>query len=191
MVAPYFALLTAVAVERLIELRISRRNREWALAHGGFEVGQQHFGWMRVLHIAFLVACAAEVWWLQRPFDPAVGYPMLAIAGLAQALRYWAIRTLGNRWNVRVVVVPGEPVITSGPYRFVRHPNYLAVILEGIALPMIHGAWWTAVSFSLLNACLLAVRIRCEENALRRFSELEEQLGDRRRLLPMLPRSTS
>lgn len=187
MVGLYLAFLAVLTLERLVELRLSRRNLRWAVDRGGVELGQRHFFWMRMLHAAFLGACALEVIVLHRAFSPRIGYPMLALAMLAQGLRYWAIRTLGPRWNVRVVVIPGSPVVTAGPYRFLRHPNYLAVIVEGLAVPLIHGAWLTAVAFSLLNACLLAVRIRCEEMALTQHGQFRERLGNRRRLIPALP----
>jgi methyltransferase len=110
---------------------------------------------------------------------------MVVAAVLAQALRYWAIWSLGERWNVRVIVVPGDPVITRGPYRVVRHPNYAAVAIEGVALPMIHTAWLTALCFTLANAVLLAVRIACEERALANHTDYRAALGDRARFLPM------
>jgi methyltransferase len=91
---------------------------------------------------------------------------MLALFAAAQALRWWCVSTLGPRWNTRVIVVPGLPLVTGGPYRWLRHPNYVAVVAEGVALPMIHTAWVTAALFTLLNAALLTVRIRCENRAL-------------------------
>jgi methyltransferase len=90
---------------------------------------------------------------------------MLALALAAQALRYWAIASLGKRWNVRVITIPGMPLSAAGPYRFLRHPNYLAVVLEGIAIPLVHTAYLTALGFTLLNGLMLALRIRCEERA--------------------------
>jgi len=190
MVGPYLVLLALLAAERLLELRISRRNAESAFARGGFEVGQRHFVWMRVLHVAFLAGCVAEVVLMHRPFLPAWGYSMLVVALLAQGLRYWAVLSLGEAWNVRVIVVPGAPIVTRGPYRYMRHPNYLAVIVEGVAIPMIHDAWMTAVVFSVLNALLLVVRIRCEEKALNQVGSYRDQLGDRARLLPLRLRTT-
>ena len=181
----YFALLSLLAAERLFELRLSKRNAALAFARGGFELGRAHFPWMRALHAAFLLACALEVALLGRAFDPRVGLPMLALALAAQALRYWTIATLGPRWNVRVIVTPGDPVVTGGPYRFVRHPNYAAVVLEGLAIPGIHGAWLTAIVFSALNAWLLRVRIGVEERALAEHCEGEARLGDRPRLVPL------
>ena len=180
----YFAFLAATGVERLFELRLSKRNAALALARGGIEVGREHFAWMRALHAAFLAACALEVALLHRTFDARLGLPMLTLALGAQGLRYWAIATLGRRWNVRVIVAPGEPVVTSGPYRWLRHPNYLAVVLEGVAIPLLHGAWLTALAFSALNAWLLRVRIRVEERALAQHCELDARLGDRPRLVP-------
>lgn len=182
--ALYLALLAALGVERLYELRLSKRNAAQALAQGGVEFGRAHFRVMALLHATFLAACAAEVVLLQRPFVASLGVPMLALAIAAQALRYWAIRTLGPRWNVRVIVVPGAPVVTGGPYRFLRHPNYVAVVLEGFAIPLIHGAWLTALVFSLANALLLAVRIRCEERALAAHCDYAAQFGGAPRFVP-------
>lgn len=181
----YLALLVLLACERGFELRISRRNAERAFAEGGIEVGQGHFGVMRALHTVFFFACALEVVGLGRAFDPRLGLPMLALAATAQVLRYWAITSLGPRWNVRVIVVPGAPVVTSGPYRWLRHPNYLAVVAEGIAIPLIHGAGWTALAFTLANAWLLATRIRVEERALADYCAENARLGGRPRFVPI------
>jgi methyltransferase len=166
MVIPYLSLLALVALERMFELALSRRNAAWAFSQGGVEKGREHFLAMKLLHAGFFTACGLEVVLLDRPFLPWLGVPMLALALAAQALRYWAIASLGKRWNVRVITIPGMPLSTAGPYRFMRHPNYLAVVLEGIAIPLIHTAFLTAIAFSLLNAWMLRTRIRCEERAL-------------------------
>jgi methyltransferase len=121
---------------------------------------------MVALHTALLFGCVGEVALAGRPFLPALGFPMLALLAATQALRWWCIRVLGPQWNTRVIVVPGGRRIAAGPYRWLRHPNYLAVALEGIALPLVHTAWLTAAIFTLLNTPLLAVRIRCEAAAL-------------------------
>ncbi len=162
----YLGLIAVTALERLVEVRVSLRNAAWSFARGGTEHGREHYPFMVVLHTGFLVGCALEVWLLDRPFLPWLGWPMLAIALGCQGLRWWVIRTLGPRWNTRVIIVPGLPRIVDGPFRWLNHPNYLAVVLEGIALPLIHSAWITAVTFTALNAALLAVRIRVEERAL-------------------------
>jgi methyltransferase len=166
MVGLYLGLLVVLACERLVELGISRRNAAWSLEQGGIEHGSDHFIYMKLLHTGFFVACALEVVLLERPFIPTLAVPMLGVALAAQAIRYWVIFTLGKRWNVRVIVVPGLPVVSSGPYRYLKHPNYLAVVLEGFAVPLIHTAWITAVAFTLLNAWVLSVRLRCENEAL-------------------------
>lgn len=175
-VAWYAVLLALVAAERLVELRLSRRNLTWSLARGGTETGGVHFRVMTTVHALFLPACLLEVWLLGRPFVPGLAVPMIALAVAAQALRWWAIGTLGPRWNVRVVAIPGEPAVAGGPYRWVRHPNYVAVVAEFIAIPLIHTAWLTAALFSALNVPLLVTRIRCEERMLAALADYEERL---------------
>ncbi|BCJ74240.1 hypothetical protein CS0771_37840 [Catellatospora sp. IY07-71] len=163
---PYTLLILAVAGERLVELVVSKRHARWALARGGREYGRGHYPYMVALHTALLAGCLAEVWLLDRPFLPWLGWPMLALVLASQALRWWCVTTLGPRWNTLVIVVPGLPLVDRGPYRFLRHPNYLAVVVEGIALPLVHTAWLTALIFTLLNFAVLAVRIRVEDRAL-------------------------
>ncbi|WP_214111139.1 isoprenylcysteine carboxyl methyltransferase family protein [Acrocarpospora catenulata] len=163
----YTALVLLVGVERLAELVVARRNERWSLARGGVVSGQGHYPWMVALHTGLLAGCLVEVAVAGRPFLPWLGWPMLALVVAAQGLRWWCIATLGRQWNTRVIVVPGLPLVTGGPYRWLRHPNYLAVAVEGAALPLVHTAWVTALVFTLLNAVLMVVRIRCEEAALR------------------------
>jgi len=167
----YLVLILATGAERIAELVISKRNAAAAFARGGHEYGQRHFPWMVTLHTGFLLACLAEVFFLDRPFIPALGWPMLVIALLCQAGRYWVIWALGAQWNTRVIVVPGAGrVERRGPYRFswLRHPNYWIVAIEGIALPLVHSAWITAIVFTVLNAILLlGFRLPVENKALR------------------------
>ena len=166
-VTVYLVLLGAVAVERLAELVVSARNARWSFARGGVEHGRGHFPAMVTLHTALLVGCAAETLLAGRPFLPALGWPALAAAIASQVLRWWCIAVLGTRWNTRVIIVPGLPLVASGPYRWLRHPNYVAVVIEGLALPLIHTAWVTALVFAVLNAVLLGrFRIPAEERAL-------------------------
>jgi methyltransferase len=160
----YVLLIVAVAAERLAELVVSKRNLAWARKHGGREYGFRHYPFMVFLHTGLLVACLLEA--AHRPFVPALGWPMIAVVALAQALRWWCIAVLGPRWNTRIIVVPGLPLVDRGPYRWMRHPNYVAVVLEGIALPLVHTAWITAVVFTVVNAALLRVRISAENAAL-------------------------
>jgi methyltransferase len=162
----YQLLIAVVAVERLAELVVTNRNRVWSQAHGGVEFGARHYPVMVVLHIGLLAGCLIEPIVLHRPFVAALGWPMLAIVVAAQALRWWCITTLDHQWNARVIVIPGAERVTGGPYRLLPHPNYLAVIAEGIALPLVHTAWVTALVFSVLNAALLRTRIHVENAAL-------------------------
>lgn len=171
----YTVFIAATGLERLVEMVVSKRNAAWAFARGGVERGQEHFGFMVVLHTLFLFGCVAEVWFFDRPFIPALGFSMLVIALGSQAVRWWVITTLGPRWNTRVIVVPGLERVEEGPFKYLSHPNYLAVVLEGFALPLMHSAWITAVVFTVLNAGLLWVRIRCEEEALD-FAEQAEAM---------------
>ena len=170
----YTLFMGLTSLERLVELVVSKRNAAWSFANGGSEFGQGHFPAMVVLHTGFLFACPLEVWLLERPFQPVLGGLMLALALGAQGLRWWCIRTLGKQWNTRVIVVPGQRRVEAGPYRFINHPNYVAVVIEGFALPLLHGAWLTALVFSTLNAWLLSVRLRCEEEALGALTREEQ-----------------
>jgi len=164
---PFDLLIAAVALERLAELVLSTRHARWAFDRGGLEAGRSHYPPMVVLHAGLLVACVVEVHAADRPFVPVLGWLALAAALGSQALRWWCIGTLGRQWNTRVIVVPGLSLIERGPYRWLRHPNYVAVVAEGIALPLVHAAWLTALVFTVLNAVLLLrFRIPVEERAL-------------------------
>ena len=162
----YTALVAVVAAQRLAELAISRRNVNGLLAAGGVEVGRSHYPPMVLLHATFLPSCLLEVWWLERPFIRGLGVAMLVALVAAAALRGWVIHTLGRRWSTRVVCLPGVAPIRGGPYRFLRHPNYLAVVVEMAALPLVHSAWLTALFFTVANLLLLRERVRVEEQAL-------------------------
>ncbi|MCZ2264997.1 MULTISPECIES: isoprenylcysteine carboxyl methyltransferase family protein [unclassified Isoptericola] len=166
--ALYAALVLATGLERLAELVVSARHARWSFARGGVESGRGHFPAMVALHTGLLVACVVEVLVADRPFLPWLGWPMLALVLASQGLRWWCIVTLGERWNTRVIVVPGLPLVRRGPYRWLAHPNYVAVVVEGVALPLVHTAWVTALAFTVLNAwLLLGFRIPAEERALR------------------------
>jgi methyltransferase len=162
----FTALVVLVALERVVELAVSRRNAAWSLARGGRESGQRHYLVMVVVHSGLLVGMLVEAW-VRRPAVPlALAAGMLALVIASQALRWWCVATLGPRWNTRVIVVPGLPLVRSGPYRLLRHPNYVAVVVEGAALPLVHAAWMTALAFTVANAAVLAVRLRVEDAAL-------------------------
>lgn len=166
----FTALVVAVGLERVAELVVSNRNAAWSFAHGGRETGRGHYLPMVILHTGVLIAAVAEVWVLDRPFVW-WGWIALLCVLLAQALRWWCITVLGQQWNTRVIVVPGAQRIHAGPYRWLRHPNYVAVVVEGAALPLVHSAWITAISFTALNAVLLSVRLSHENAALEQLRE--------------------
>ena len=162
----FVVVVALVALERLAELIVSQRNAAWSFARGGHETGQGHYPVMVALHTGFLVAMLVEAF-VRRPEVPsALAWSMLALAVASQALRWWCIATLGPQWNTRVIVVPDLAPVRTGPYRFLAHPNYVAVVVEGIALPLIHACWITAAGFTILNAALLRVRLRVENDAL-------------------------
>jgi methyltransferase len=166
----YVLLVALVGLERVFELFVSRRNARRLLDRGAIESGAGHYHWMVLLHIGFLAACPLEVWLLRRAFIPWLAVSMTVILAATMALRYWVVISLEGRWNTRVIVLPGAPRVDRGPYRWMRHPNYAAVVLELIALPLIHTAWLSAALFTLLNVLVLRVRIRVEDEALQ-FAE--------------------
>ncbi|HEY4003007.1 MAG TPA: isoprenylcysteine carboxylmethyltransferase family protein [Candidatus Xenobia bacterium] len=163
----FSALLAATVAERAVELAVSRRHVRALLRRGGREFGQGHYPAMVAVHAALLVGSLAETWLKRRRRNEVRSAVCLGLVVAAQALRWSCIAALGPCWSTRVVVVPGTALVRSGPYAWLRHPNYLAVAVEGLALPMTYGAWWTAVGFTAANAALMAVRIPCEEAALR------------------------
>ena len=160
MIWPSIALLAFVTLQRLVELPLARANTRRLLAAGGHEVGASHYPLIVALHAAWLIT----LWWLApgRPVD----IPFLLLFFLIEAGRVWVLRTLGPRWTTRIIVVPGEQLVATGPYRFVSHPNYLVVVGEIAVLPLVFGLWDVAIIFSLLNAVILTVRIRAENRAL-------------------------
>lgn len=162
----FTVLVALVGLERIAELVVSTRNAAWSMERGGVETGQGHYPFMVVLHTGLLVGALVEAW-VRRPDVPSLlAWSMLGLVIASQALRWWCISTLGRRWNTRVIIVPGLAPVSGGPYAFFTHPNYVAVVVEGFALPLVHGGWITALVFTVLNAGLLTVRIRAEDAAL-------------------------
>jgi methyltransferase len=163
----FIGLLAAVGIGRLLEMRLSRRHQRALAARGAARAREPGYAWMVLLHTGVLVSSAVEVVATQRPFRPALGAAALVVFALANALRWWVIATLGPHWNVQVVgSTPKLGVVTGGPYRFVRHPNYVAVFVELVALPLVHGAWVTALAGGVLHALVLRRRIALEESVL-------------------------
>lgn len=155
-----------IVAQRMVELRIAKRNEAWARDRGAVEHGAGHYPLFFVLHTGWLLAWPVEAWLGGPRLIEGWGLALAAF-GVAQVLRYWAITSLGLRWNTRILVLPGEPRLRVGPYRFMPHPNYVAVIIELLSVPVCFGAWWTAGIVGVLNlALLLGVRIPAEVRAL-------------------------
>jgi len=160
---PHIAILGFVTAQRLVELPIARANTNRLLTAGGYEVGARHYPLIVAVHAAWL----ASLWWF-APGRP-INLPLLGLFVLVEVGRVWVLQTLGNRWTTRIIVVPGERLIARGPYRFVNHPNYVVVCAEIALLPLVFGLWQVALLFSLINAAVLAIRIRAENEALGEF----------------------
>ena len=158
---PHVAILAFVTAQRLVELPIARANTARLLAAGGHEVSPGHYPLIVALHAAWLIAL-----WLLAPGRP-IDLSLLGLFALVEVARLWVLRSLGRRWTTRIIVVPREPLVAHGPFRLVRHPNYLVVAAEIALLPLVFGLWQIALLFSLLNAAILTVRIRAEDAALK------------------------
>ena len=185
-VIAYLALLSAVALLRLYELRISRRHQADLVARGASKVVDPRFRWMVLLHSSVLLGSALEVVFLHRPFYPLFAAVCFAIFLAANVVRWWVIRTLGDHWNVQVVDSTGMGIVSTGPFRYVRHPNYAAVFVEMLVLPLIHCAWITAVFGSLAHLLVLSQRLATEERVLFADARYREAMSGKPRFLPGL-----
>lgn len=185
-VIAYLGLLLVVAVLRVYELQISRRHQREMFAQGATKVTDPVFRPMVLVHAGVLLGAALEVVFLHRPFYPVLAAVCFAIFLAANAVRWWVIRTLGEHWNVEVMNSTGMGVITTGPFRYVRHPNYAAVFVEMLALPLIHCAWITASVGSLAHVLVLSRRIHTEERVLFADSQYREAMGGKPRFVPGL-----
>lgn len=180
----YFALVFLTALQRLGELFISARNEKALKAQGAIEVGHSHFLYMKALHTLWPIACLVEASLRETPPH----YSMMILFGIiflfGQALRLVAITTLGGRWTVKILVLPGANPVTKGIFRYLRHPNYLGVVLEIFSLPLIYGGWVSALIFSLLNTWLLKIRVAREERALDEANRYSTYFRDHNRFIP-------
>lgn len=186
----FFVLLTFVVCQRLVELTIAKRNELNLKKQGAYEVGEDHYKWIVLLHTLFFIVLIVEVLVFQK--RPAGWYwAPLTLFFLAQIVRIWAMRSLGVFWNTKIIVLPGAEAVEKGPYRFVRHPNYMIVATEILTLPLIFQAFFTAIIFTLLNSIIiLGVRIPDEEKALLSATNYHDRLGRKRRFLPRRPDRT-
>jgi methyltransferase len=181
----FSALVLAVGVMRMVELTISQRRRKALAARGARPVSERHFGSMVFVHTAILVGALAEAWLTRRPVIPVVAAAALALVIAANALRWWVIATLGPHWNVRIMSSLELGVVTDGPFRWIRHPNYLAVFVELTALPLVHGAYLTAFLGAAAHVWVLWHRIHAEEAVLLADATYRTRMGGKPRFLPL------
>ena len=185
-VIAFLALLLTVAALRIVELRISKQHQKEMIARGAAKVDEPRFRWMVVLHTAVLIGAALEVVLLKRPLVPWLAAPMFAVFLAANAVRWWVIRTLGQHWNVQVMDSTSLGVVTTGPFRYVRHPNYAAVFAEMLALPLIHTAWITAALGAIAHIAVLGQRLSTEERMLFANPDYREAMAGKPRFVPGL-----
>ena len=185
-VIAFLALLLTVAALRIVELRISKQHQKEMIARGAAKVDEPRFRWMVALHAAVLIGAALEVVFLKRPLLPWLAAPMFAIFLAANAVRWWVIRTLGQHWNVQVMDSTSLGVVTTGPFRYVRHPNYAAVFAEMLALPLIHTAWITAGLGALGHIAVLGQRLSTEERMLFANPDYRAAMSGKPRFVPGL-----
>ena len=185
-VIAFLALLLAVALLRIFELRVSHRHQQHMIAHGATKVQEPRFRWIVLLHTGVLVGAAVEVVLLHRPFIPALAAVMLLLFLGGNAVRLWVVRTMGQHWNVQVMNSTNLGVVTSGPFRFVRHPNYAAVFVEIFSLPLIHTAWITALLGCVGFVVTISQRIAVEESVLLANPQYRASMAGKPRFLPGL-----
>jgi len=185
-VIAFLALLLAVGLLRIFELRVSSRHQQQMIAAGATKVNEPQFRWIVFVHTAVLIGAALEVVLLRRPFLPVLAGSMLFLFLAANGVRLWVVRTMGRLWNVQVMNSTGLGVVTSGPFRFVRHPNYSAVFIEMFSLPLIHTAWITAVLGCIGYALAISQRLVLEESVLLANPGYRTAMAGKPRFLPGL-----
>lgn len=182
MIAIYLLIFIVIA-QRLVEVIIANQNASWIKSQGGYEVGREHYRYLVMLHTLFFISLLIEVTVRPPTFATWIAIPFIIFL-IAQVGRIWALTSLGRFWNTRIMVLPGAKVVAKGPYRFIRHPNYAIVITEILVFPLVFQAYCTAFIFTILNAFILSIRIRVEENALREVTNYESEFEKRGRFVP-------
>ncbi|WP_339254679.1 isoprenylcysteine carboxyl methyltransferase family protein [Sporosarcina sp. FSL W8-0480] len=166
--------ISIVILQRLIELLVARRNEKWMKDHGAFEAGATHYPFMVGMHILFFISLFLEVLFLNRQLS-SIWPVLLAIFLATQLLRIWCLASLGKFWNTKIIVLPNAQVVRKGPYKWIRHPNYIIVATELLILPLLFNAFFTAALFTLLNCWMMTVRIPTEEKALKEATNYKEE----------------
>ena len=186
MTAAYISLLVLVGIERIVELRVSRRNQRRMAEQGVRKIVEPHFPWLVAFHTLVIVSAGLEVLLWHRPLIPALAVPMAAVFVLSNLLRWWVIRLLADLWNVQIMESSRIRIVTAGPYRWIRHPNYVGVVMEVVSLPLIHTAWITAIVGTTLYLEILRRRVRMEDAVLLADPAYRLAMGDKPRFLPRL-----
>jgi len=182
----FYYFFTYIIVARLVELLIAKRNERWIRNQGAIEFGNGHYSYIVGLHALFLLSFLFETIWRGRTLSPL--WPLLLSVFIAvQVLRVWTIRTLGCYWNTKIFVVPNAQVVTHGPYRWLRHPNYVVVALEFLLIPLLYQAYWTTIIFTILNGVILSIRITIEERALKSMTNYQLEFQHHARFVPLRP----
>lgn len=182
---PFYIFTSIVIIQRLLEMVIARRNEKWMKAQGAIEFGRIHYQFLVMMHILFFLVFFFEKIAFSRELSPF--WSLLgSLFIMAQLIRVWAISSLGRYWNTKIIVLPNVDVVRKGPYRYIKHPNYLVVFIELLVVPLMFGAYITAIMFTILNVMMLSIRIPAEEKALRELTEYEGSFGNCNRFLPKL-----
>lgn len=169
---PFMVFLSIIVIQRIIELYIAKRNEKWMKAQGALEFGQAHYRWMVLMHVMFLFVYLVEVLLFNKSLS--IAWPFLLLMFIvAQAGRIWILSALGRFWNTKIIVLPNAKLVRSGPYRYVKHPNYAIVIIELLVIPLLFNAYLTALIFTILNLGILSIRIPAEERALAQLTNYE------------------
>ncbi|MBM7654862.1 isoprenylcysteine carboxyl methyltransferase family protein [Neobacillus cucumis] len=180
---PFILLIIIIVSQRIFELYIAKRNEKWIKQQGAVEFGQKHYKFMVLLHLSFFISLITENFLFERGIS--VFWPvLLSIFCVSQAIRIWAMTSLGKHWNTKILVLANERIVNKGPYRFLKHPNYLVVALEIFTVPMLFNCFYTAILFSLLNILMLMIRIPMEEKALKTLTRYNEVFQNHHRFLP-------
>jgi len=169
----FYCVVGFVIIQRIVELFVAKKNELWIRSQGGYEVGANHYPYMVAIHVGFFISLIAEFLVFER-FVPSYWILFFVIFACLQLMRVWVISSLGRFWNTKILVLPGAHVVKKGPFHFIRHPNYVVVTLEIIVIPLMFGAYFTAIVFTVLNVLILRVRIPVEEAALREVTNYKE-----------------
>ncbi|MBM7703258.1 isoprenylcysteine carboxyl methyltransferase family protein [Metabacillus iocasae] len=180
----FYVLLIMLAVQRVIELIVAKRNEKWMKKQGAIEIGQAHYKWIVIVHMSFFISLFIEVQWFQKAVSNWWIWLTLLFV-IVQGARVWAISSLGKYWNTKIIILPEADVVLKGPYRYMKHPNYVIVAMEFIIIPLLFHAYVTLILFSLLNIAVLSVRIPIEEKALRSLTNYEQSTQKYRRFVPI------